>query len=150
MGVALASGPPDMKEGLWSLTRQTTDNPGGTKDAWAPITICRSRAYDEYVLELAKKVPGCATVSEGTEGNTYSAESRCVVGKTVLDTKSKITVQGGTESHGESHTTYTPPLEGKSETIMTSDAKYLGGCPAGMQPGDRKNADGTIVHGWKH
>jgi hypothetical protein len=42
------------------------------------------------------------------------------------------------------------PMDGKTETIMISDAKYLGSCPAGMQPGDRLNANGTIVHGRKH
>lgn len=150
IGIALASGPPEGKEGLWSLTRQTTDNPGGKKEVWPPVTICLSHAYNQHVLELAKKTPGCTTVSESTEGNKYSSESRCVIGNTVLDTKGTTTLQGDTYTHGEGRTTYTPAMDGKTETIMISDAKYLGSCPAGMQPGDRKNADGTIAHGWKH
>jgi hypothetical protein len=33
---------------------------------------------------------------------------------------------------------------GKSETVMTIDAKYLGSCPAGMKPGDLI-MDGKII-----
>ena len=148
--IALAGGPPELKEGFWSLDRQTIDNPGNKKDAWAPIKICRDHAYDQYVLELAKKVPGCTAVSESTQGNVYSADLKCVIGSTTLETKSTTTAQGDTAFHSESRTVYTPPMEGKTETIMISDAKYLGACPAGMQPGDRMNADGTIVHSRKH
>jgi hypothetical protein len=59
-------------------------------------------------------------------------------------------VQGDIAAHGESHTLYTPAMDGKTETIMFSDAKYLGSCPAGMQPGDRMDANGSNVHGGKH
>jgi Protein of unknown function (DUF3617) len=147
--IALASGPPAQKEGLWLLNRQTIDNPGNKKEVWPPIKVCRDHAYDQHVLELAKKIPGCTAVSESTHGNTYLTDLKCVIGNTTLDTKSTTTVQGDTASHGESHTLYTPAMDGKTETIMISDAKYLGSCPPGMQPGDRMNADGTIVHGQK-
>jgi hypothetical protein len=29
---------------------------------------------------------------------------------------------------------------------MIQDQRYLGSCPAGMKPGDRIMADGSIVH----
>jgi hypothetical protein len=29
---------------------------------------------------------------------------------------------------------------------MVMEQKYMGSCPAGAQPGDRINADGSIVH----
>jgi hypothetical protein len=150
IGAAFAGGPPDLKEGLWSVSRQSTDLPGNKQETWPPVTLCRNHAYDVYVMGLAKKVPGCTIVSETTSGNKYFSESRCVIGQTVLSTKGTITVQGDIASHGESHTTYTPAMGGKTETIMVSDAKYIGSCPTGMQPGDRKNADGSISHGWRH
>lgn len=148
--IALAAGPPPLKEGLWLLNRQTIDNPGNKKDVWPPIRICRDHAYDQYVLNLAKKIPGCATVSESMRGDTYLVDLKCTIGKTAIETKSTTTVQGDIASHGESHTTYTPAMDGKTETIMFSDAKYLGTCPAGMQPGDRMDANGSIVHAGKH
>jgi hypothetical protein len=150
IGIALASGPPQGKEGLWSVNRQMIDNPGNKKDVFPPIKLCRNRAYDQYVMGLAKNMHGCTTVSESTQGNKYFVELKCVVGKTVIDTKGTTTFQGDTSGHSESHTTYIPPMFGKSESTMIIDSKYIGSCPAGMQPGDRINGDGTIAHGWKH
>lgn len=150
IGIALASGPPETKPGLWSVTNQTIDNPGSNKQVWPPMTVCRNHAYDQYVLSLAKSMPGCTTVSESTQGNKYFMDFRCIVVKTVIDSKGTTTFQGDTSAHSESHTTYTPAMDGKTETIMTSDSKYIGSCPAGMQPGDIKHANGTIMHGWKH
>jgi hypothetical protein len=37
--------------------------------------------------------------------------------------------------------------EGKSETVMIMDSKYLGSCPAGMKPGDVVMADGGKISG---
>jgi len=37
--------------------------------------------------------------------------------------------------------------DGKSETVMIIDAKYLGSCPAGMKPGDVVTADGKKISG---
>jgi hypothetical protein len=53
-------------------------------------------------------------------------------------------------SHSETHTTYTPALAGTAESTMIMDQKYVGGCPAGIQPGDRIAANGTVNHLWKH
>jgi hypothetical protein len=50
--------------------------------------------------------------------------------------------QGDTASHIEMHTN-----EGKSETVMIMDAKYLGVCPAGMKPGDAVMSDGKKISG---
>ena len=111
---ALASGPPPLKEGLWLLNRQTIDNPGNKKEVWPPIRICRDHAYDQYVLDLAKKVPGCTTVSESMRGDTYLVDLNPAIGKTTLDTKSTTIVQNDIASHGESHTTYTRAIDGVS------------------------------------
>jgi len=136
IGMAHASGPPEAKEGLWSLNRQMTEMPGNKKDVSAPVKICISHAYNQYVEGLAKNMTSCTTVSESIQGNKYFKELRCVVGKTVIDTKGTTTMLGDTSTHTESHTIYTPAMFGNSETITTSDSKYIGRCPAGMQPGE--------------
>jgi hypothetical protein len=148
--IALASGPPPLKEGLWLLNRQTIDNPENKKEVWPQIRICRDHAYDQSVLDLAKKIPGCSTVSESMRGDTYLADLKCTIGKTSIETKSTTTVQGDIAVRGESHTTFTPAMNGNSETIMFSDAKYLGSCPAGMQPGDQLDANGSTIHRKSH
>jgi hypothetical protein len=39
---------------------------------------------------------------------------------------------------------------GKTSEKMTMDFAYVGSCPAGIQPGDRVSADGTVMHLWHH
>jgi hypothetical protein len=46
----------------------------------------------------------------------------------------------------ESHTTYKPPMRGIEETTMIMDQKYVGACPADMQPGERMDKDGKVIH----
>ncbi len=150
IGIALASGPPHLKEGLWSLDRQTIDSPGNKKNVFPAIKTCRNDAYDQYVLGLMKKMPGCTTVTDNMQGSKYVLEMKCTIGNTVIETKGTTTYQADTVAHAESRTTYTPAMYGRTETITIADSKYLGSCPAGMQPGDRINADGTIAHGSKH
>jgi hypothetical protein len=72
------------------------------------------------------------------------------VGATVIETKGTATFSGDTSTHSESHATYTPAMAGISEMTMIQDQKYVGSCPAGAQPGDRINADGTVIHLGKH
>lgn len=146
--MASAADAPDVKEGLWSIHRQVIDNPGNKKTE-STQKICRNHAYDQHVREEAKKVKGCATVSESDQGGKHLTETHCVTGGTSIDTKGSASFQGDTAAHNESHTTYTPAMYGVSETTMIMDQKYEGTCPAGMQPGDLTNADGRVTHLWK-
>ena len=148
-GLAHAADPPAAKEGLWSSHSQTVDQPGNKKSE-ATKTICRNHAYDQYVKDLAAKVPGCTKVSENFNGRTLTTEMRCVVGGSVIVGKGTAVFQGDTAVHSENHSTYTPAMYGLSETTMIMDQKYVGSCPAGAQPGDIKSADGKIINTWKH
>lgn len=149
VALAQAADPPNAKEGLWSSQTQTIDNPGG-KRGGGLVTICRSHAYDQYVKDLAAKIPGCQKLSENLNGHTLTSALRCTVGETVIDTKETATFESDTAVHSETHAIYTPSLYGVSESSMVMDQKYLGSCPADMQPGDMKSADGKIVSTWQH
>jgi hypothetical protein len=147
--VAKAVNLPEMTEGLWSIHTQTVANPGNKKSD-NTSTICRSHAYDQYTLDLEKKIKGCSTVNESLQGNKYSIQTHCVMGATVVESKSNVVFQGSSAAHSESHATYSPALSGITEMSMTQDQKFLGSCPAGAQPGDLTQTDGTVVHLWKH
>ena len=75
---AQAADRPDVKEGLWSSQTQTIDNPGNKRNGGA-VTICRSHAYDQYVKDLAAKMPGCKKLSEAYSGHTYTTVLHCTV-----------------------------------------------------------------------
>ncbi len=147
--IAYAADPPELKEGLWSIHTQTIDNPGNKKSEWTN-TLCRNHAYDKSVEELGKTIKGCTKVSESVQGGKTSSELHCVVAGTVIDTKGTGTYGGDTSSHSESHATYSPAFGGVSESTMIMDQKYVGTCPAGVQPGDQTSADGTVIHLGKH
>ena len=101
----------------------------------ASVTICRSHAYDQYVKDLAAKLPGCNKPNENVSGHTHTTALRCTVANTVIDTRETATFQGDTAVHSETHATYTPPLYGVSESTMIMDQKYLGSCPADIATG---------------
>jgi len=149
VGIAKAGNPPEQKEGLWSIHKLTTDNPGNKKTE-STSTICRSHAYDEHVRSLAKSRKGCTTVSESFEGGKYSVEMNCEAAGTKVHTKGTTTYQGDTSTHSETQATYTPAMAGISETTAIMDQKYVGSCPAGTAPGDMTSSDGTVNHLWKH
>jgi hypothetical protein len=146
-GVGFAADPPSMKEGLWSIHMVSVDQPGNTKTDTTD-KLCRSHAYDERVRAIAAQQSAkssCKTISETTVGGTTTTENQCTVGKSVLKTKGVANINGDS-AHSETHTTYTPPMYGATETTMVIDQKYLGACPAGVEPGDRIGADGQVRH----
>jgi hypothetical protein len=148
IGLSIAADPPELKEGLWSNHTQSIDN-SGAKPSDTTTTICRNHAYDQHARSLVKGRKGCTTVSESFQGGKYTLELHCVIGNTVVDSKGTTTFQGDTAAHAETHATYAPPMGGISEITMIMDSKYVGSCPAGAQPGDITNQDGTVNH-WKH
>ena len=149
LGTTLGLDLPELKEGLWSIHRLVTTNPGNNKTD-TTSTICRNHAFDQHVRSLAKGLKGCTVVNESLQAGTYVAETRCKVGGTAIDSKATVTSRGDNATHSESHATYTPPMAGMSEMTMIMDEKYVGNCPAGVEPGDITQADGRVTHTWKH
>lgn len=143
--VGFAAEPPQMKEGLWSVHSVTTENPGSKKTE-GTISICRSPAYDKAIREAARNRQKGCTWDEKFEAGKFIANSHCVVGPTTIDSKGLTTFSSDTSAHAETHATYTPAMRGISEMVMVMDQKWVGACPAGMEPGDRMAADGTINH----
>jgi hypothetical protein len=142
--IAGATDPPEVKEGLWSVHSQSIRDPGDKKSE-ETYTLCRNHAYDQSVRTREKNLKGCTTVSESLQDKKYTSEIRCTAGKTEIDSKGTTTFQGDTAIHSETHATYTPALGGVSETTIVMDEKFVGTCPAGTEPGDRTNPDGTVI-----
>jgi hypothetical protein len=140
-----AANPPEVKEGLWSVHTQTSDNSGGKKSE-GTYTLCRNHAYDQAAQARAKNMKGCTMVSESFEGGKYTSAMHCVTAGTAVESKGTTTFQGDAATHSETHATYTPAVAGMTEMTIVMDQKYVGSCPAGVQPGDRTDADGKVIH----
>ena len=140
---------PTLKEGLWSIHTESIDQPGNKKTT-GDRSLCRSHEYDARVEQMGKEAQAkCKTIHESTSGGKRDAELECTVAGTVIHTKATTTLTGDTAAHSETHATYTPPLAGMAEMTMIMDQKYVGACPAGVDPGDSISADGKIVKGRK-
>lgn len=149
LAAAYAADPPAMKEGLWSIHTVSIDQPGN-KRTEGTVSLCRNHAYDERVraMGVQQSAKRCKTNSESITGGTITTENECTVGSSVLKTKTVATLNGDT-AHSEAHTTYTPAMYGTSESTIVMDQKYVGACPAGVEPGDRIGSDGKIQHASK-
>jgi hypothetical protein len=143
--IASATDPPAVKEGLWSVHTEITNNPGSKKTE-GEYTLCRDHAFDQLVREREKSMKGCSMLSENLQDNKYTSEIRCAAGTITIESKGTTTYQGDSAVHSESHATYTPALGGVSDTTIVRDEKFVGSCPAGAEPGDRTNPDGTVIH----
>ena len=145
VSAASAADLPDVKEGFWTVHTQTVDNPGAKKSE-GTYSLCRDRAFDQAARARAKSMKSCTTVSENFQAGKYSVEVHCTVAGSVIETKGVTTFQSDTAFHSETHATYNPAAYGVSEFTITMDQKYVGSCPAGVQPGERVNSDGTVIH----
>jgi hypothetical protein len=145
IGIAEADGikPPPTKEGLWE-THSTQTQQGKTVSDKS-VKMCQSKETTESMQsngEELRKKNECTSNVTRPSANTYVEESRCAKGPNAGSvTKVVYTYQGDTASHTEMHMNVD-----KSETVMIIDAKYVGGCPAGMKPGDLI-IDGKIISG---
>jgi hypothetical protein len=131
--IAAAAEPPPLHEGLWEIRTQTTANPGNRKDE-GTYQLCRDHAFDKAADALARNTKGFTVSFQSEGGGKYSMASRGTMGGTVITTKGTALYQGGTSVHSESHTTYSPALDGRTDETTIQDQKYLDRCPDGMKP----------------
>ncbi|MGO9426449.1 MAG: DUF3617 domain-containing protein [Steroidobacteraceae bacterium] len=136
--------PPPMKDGLWE-THSTQTQQGRTVFDTS-VKMCRSKELTKSMQssgEEFRKKYACTSAVTQPSPNTYAEESRCAKGPNAGSvTKIIYTYQGDTASHTEMHMN-----DGKTETVVVIDAKYLGSCPAGMKPGDVVMPDGKKISG---
>jgi Protein of unknown function (DUF3617) len=142
--VAGAAHPPQLREGLWEIRVQSSENSDGKKSDFV-YKLCRDHAYDKRIDAVAKKNKNCATKMESLGDGRYSAASRCTAEGIVIVSKGLSIYQNDTSVHTETVATYTPAFYGKTDETMIQDQRYVGSCPVGVKPGDRIMADGRIV-----
>jgi hypothetical protein len=143
IAVVRAADPPEVQEGLWEVHSLNTQNPGN-KTTEVTYRLCRSHAYDKAMYEAVKNVKGCATEFESLGGGRFSSSSRCTIAGTFIVSKGTYTHESPTSTRSEAFATYVPPMQGVTDETRTQDLKYVGACPAGLNPGDRIMADGSV------
>ena len=145
IALAWANDPPKIKEGLWEIRGQSIENPGERRTEFT-YKLCRNHAYDEAATALLKNVKGCTTVLKDLKGGKFSSASTCTIAGTTIVSNGLTIYISASATHSETHATYTPAFNGKTDETMTEDQQYIGACPAAMKPGETIDPDGIIRH----
>jgi hypothetical protein len=142
--IADADVEPSLKEGLWSIQGYRTDSSNPDHRA-IDAQLCRNHSYDEHSRALAIGRKECSTKIVAKNPHLYLTTLSCTIGATQIVSTTTLTYQSDSVVHSESHTSYSPALQGKTSADIVQDQRYLGPCPANMKPGDTNPAKAREV-----
>jgi hypothetical protein len=139
-GALSEENPSVLKEGMWSIRTEFTEHPSGMHSV-VMTSYCRNHAQEER----SKTKQPCKTLRETSSGGTHSKETECSgSGGTVV--KMKFTATGDSSVHVETRVLFNPSTSGRTDSVAIVDQKYVGTCPAGVEPGDIMDAGGKVIH----
>ncbi len=133
-GVAAAADIPHRKPGLWEMTSHSTTSKG----AEISRRICLDRESEDLLNRqgVASAQEACSKVEMHSSGNQFTAKAVCNLGSVKMTSEATTTFTGDSASTTKVHTTFDPPLAGRSQSESQDEGKWLGACPADMKPGD--------------
>ncbi|MEO8740867.1 MAG: DUF3617 family protein [Casimicrobiaceae bacterium] len=145
-GEALAAEPPVLKSGLWEVTRA---NPQQPPDRRPVTTMCLDESVQaqmrEFGMGATKEM--CSQNERKVESNRMTMSATCKLGQTTMKTQSVMTFASNTAYHMEGTASYDPPMPNMPRESKTSvDAKWVGPCKAGQQPGDVTLETGQTIN----
>ena len=135
---------PPRKPGLWEV--RITDGKSGEKPQ---ITQqCVDAASDQAMMKMGQAMAekGCSRNDMRKDGDRIITESVCTFGKAKITSQSVMTFQSDTAMRTEIKGRYEPPIMGLSEVNSVQEARWMGPCKAGQQPGDLVMPDGQVVN----
>ena len=138
MGFALAQDAPRLKPGLWEVTNEFE---GGRRGPMAmTMQMCHDEASQraQWNPEHGMQGQRCSNLRTQREGGAFIVEADCQQGESKMFAKMTTTTQGDTGYKTEGVFTFDPPRKGREQSTMKMAGKYLGACPEGMKPGERK------------
>jgi len=133
-GLAAAADIPHRKPGLWEMTSHSSTS----KDMQTTRRICLDRESEDLLNRqgVASGQEACSKMETRSSGNQFIAKAVCNMGGVKMTSEATTTFVSDTASTTKVHTTFDPPLAGRSQSDTQDDAKWLGACPADMKPGD--------------
>jgi Protein of unknown function (DUF3617) len=128
---ALAADPPQRKSGLWEMKQQIEGMP-----SMGAMQMCVDQASDHLMQERAGAKPDCSVMDVKQSGGKMTLHSVCKVdAKTTATTDAVFTGSMESSYRGDIRVRYSPPLQGRAEMKMVSEARWLGPCKPGQKPG---------------
>jgi hypothetical protein len=141
---ALAAEPPVLKSGLWEVARGGSQQP----ERKSLTTMCLDESVQaqmrEFGMGAAKEM--CTQSERRVEGNRMTVTATCALGPTTMKSSSVMTFNGNTSYHMDGSATYDPPMMNMKESKTSLDAKWVGACKPGQQPGDVTLENGQTIN----
>jgi Protein of unknown function (DUF3617) len=144
-GLALGAEPPSLKPGLWEITRA---GPPQQSERRQTATMCLDESVQaemrEFGMGVAKDL--CTDNKRTFEANRLTVSAVCQMGPTKVTSRSVMTFTGNSSYHTEGSATYDPPMMNVSAAKFAVDAKWVGPCKPGQQPGDMTIDGGQTIN----
>ena len=141
---ALAAEPPVLKSGMWEVARSGSQQP----ERKNLTTMCLDESVQaqmrEFGMGAAKEM--CTQNERSMVGNKMTMTATCKLGPTTMKSASVMTFNGNTSYHMDGSATYDPPMMNMTESKTSVDAKWVGPCKPGQQPGDLTLENGQTIN----
>jgi hypothetical protein len=145
--IALAASVEDLprrKPGLW----ETIITPG--EGQRPPITnrMCLDAETDRDLIRFGMGAASevCSKQDLSISGNVATIDAVCQLGPSKQTTRSTITYTGNTAYRTQVKSHFDPPFLGKTDSSTSTEAKWMGPCPADMKPGDMVMGNGVKMN----
>jgi hypothetical protein len=145
--VASAQEFPRMKPGLWQ-TATSSDQAKAKNEPPRVTSICMDPSVQKVMMQFSQGAMHgmCSKQDMKISGGTVTGDTICTFGGSKMTGHSVMKFSGDTAYHTDATSSYDPPFMGMKDAVTTIDGKYMGPCPADMQPGDLKMANGTVIN----
>ncbi|HET6756022.1 MAG TPA: DUF3617 family protein [Burkholderiales bacterium] len=121
---------PKRKSGLWEMKLTGAGMPGHVSQT------CVDQKSDDLMKQDVEEKMSCSKTDMRREPGKLIVDSVCKIEGSTATTRSVITGDFDSAYRVDSKTTYTPPLADLKEGSVVIDAKWLGPCKPGQEPGD--------------
>jgi len=129
------------KSGLWELRMSVGQG--------MVVSHCVDQARDDALRQQMMRgmdPSGCTRSNFQRSAGRMSFDSTCTFNNSRMTSHTTITGDFDSAYRMETHSTYDPPLAGKSEGGVTVDAKWVGACKPGQRPGDMVMPGGMTMN----
>jgi len=135
---------PKLKAGLWEMTTSSSRAP----DAKSKSTLCLDASVQQEMIKMSSgMMAGLCSKSElKMSGNKFIGEAVCNLGGSTMKSKSVMTMNSDTSYRTEAEATFDPPLGGQATSKSVIEARHIGACKPGQQPGDLNTPTGQTIN----
>ena len=136
---------PHRKPGLWQMTMTMQGAPMPPMKSKYCVDAATESALIAAGQNAANKM--CKSSGFRMTGGAGSVDAVCKFDNITSTSHTTIMFAGDSAYHSETRSHMSPaPAYMKADSVMTSDARWIGPCPAGMKPGDAVLANGMHMH----